>query len=73
MHCFTIWQKNNTQEPAVGFLNRRPATNAPIFLQRLLNRGVHYTLDPFQLNTCAIRPLPHRLEVSSEFHAMPTP
>jgi len=68
MHGFTVRQQDNSQMPPAHLLNRRPTTHAAVLLSDFSHGIPDHMLDPLQLGTREIRPLPDRLEVPSELH-----
>ena len=68
MHGFTVRQQDDSQMPPAHLLNRRPTTNAAVLLSDFSHGIPDHMLNPLELDTRAIRPLPDRLEVPSELH-----
>jgi hypothetical protein len=64
----TARQHDNWQILATHLLNRRPTTNAAVLLSDFSPGIPDHMLDPLQLDTRAIGPLPDRPEVPSELH-----
>jgi len=69
VYGFSVGQQYNAQIPAAHFMNRRPATDAAILLNDFSHSISDRALNSFELDLCAIRALPHHLEVPDKLHS----
>jgi len=68
VHSFAVWQQDNAQVPTVHLLDWRPTPDATVFLNGFFHGIVYDLLNPFQLDSCPIRPLAHRFKIARELH-----